>query len=219
MEPQSTGENLDEQNPFLLSETIPARDDETIIQNMKMAHIPQYVEPETCAGEFDTTVLWVPEHDHEYNIRVGGNEYTISVETKMEGKAYVQPDVTVDSLDDEMCSLLFWTCVHLCRHIGIPGVAKECILWNENQYRIGGLYRYAGFVLLEREWDYHTYGERHITEYENGLSQFHGDVGGDEETEKQKQTARDRYGSYTLRDPHSSNSHAQSILRAGDSNE
>lgn len=219
MEPQIIDGDLDEQNPFLLCEEIPARDDEIVKQSIEKIGIPPYAEPDTYAGDFETTTLWVPDHEHMYTISIDNNDYDIHVSSSGKGKALVHIKTDIDDVAEDTEQKLFWTCVHLCRHIGIPGVAKESIRWNNTNYRIGGLYRYAGFSLLEREWNYRSYGERHITEYENGLSQFHGDVGGDEETEKQKEEAEDRYGSYSLRDAYEQNSHAQSLLQAGDSDE
>lgn len=219
MEPQKTDENLTEQNPFLISDTIPARDNENVKSDLDVIGIPQYHEPEVYAGNFGEFDIWLPGDEKEYSLEICGVEIDIKLENRGRGGATIRlkRDVhnTIDNADSETQATIFWTLVHFARHIGIPGVSKELFEWVDGPYRIGGLYRYAGFVLLEREWNYRTYGERYITEYGESLEQFHGDEDSDEYIDE----AEDRFGSYSVRGAHESNSHAQSILQAGDDNE
>lgn len=58
-----------------------------------------------------------------------------------------------------------WTAVYFCREAGIPGVNKEMIRMGDKWFRLGALYRYAGFEMTERESDYIEHGERTIGDY------------------------------------------------------
>lgn len=220
MEPQTKDGDVTEQNPFLVADTIPARDDENVKQDLDVIGIPSYHEPEIVAGEFGDYDLWLPDDEKTYEIKMCGMMWDVEVESRGYGGAQVgvknmKEKFLLDDMESEQASTAFWTLVHFIRHIGIPGVSKELLSWNENSYRIGGLYRYAGFVLLEREWNYRDYGERYITEYGKSLEQFHRE----DDTKEYTDEAEDRFGSYSIRGAHESNSHAQSILTAGDDDE
>lgn len=52
-----------------------------------------------------------------------------------------------------------WTLVYWARKIGVPGVHKERVEIGNYNFRLGALYRYAGFDLTERESNYIEYGE------------------------------------------------------------
>lgn len=56
-----------------------------------------------------------------------------------------------------------WTGVYWARAYGVPGVHRELIAQGSTRYRLGALYRYAGFPLTERESNYAAYGERPYT--------------------------------------------------------
>lgn len=58
-----------------------------------------------------------------------------------------------------------WTGVYLCRELGIPGVKKEYIYIHDKEFRLGGLYRMAGFPFTERESDYRRFGETDLGDY------------------------------------------------------
>ncbi|MFB6236947.1 MAG: hypothetical protein ABEH81_01115 [Halopenitus sp.] len=86
--------------------------------------------------------------DYDLEIVVSGSPDSPHVDAKTEEGDY---------------SEALWTVVYWCYEYGIPGVCQETLKFTAGEksikYRLGALYRYAGFELTERETDYFKYGE------------------------------------------------------------
>lgn len=73
------------------------------------------------------------------------------------------PRVRAAAEGDVTAEEALWTAVHWCRAYGVTGVYSERLMAYEldrpiGTYRLGGLYRYAGFELTDREKNYEIHG-------------------------------------------------------------
>ena len=72
------------------------------------------------------------------------------------------PVVKIINTDFRFAETL-WTVTYWAHEYNIPGAWKESIKIDGRRYRLGGLYRYAGFDLKEREINYDKHGETKCT--------------------------------------------------------
>lgn len=112
-----------------------------------MIGVPDVVEPleHSVDGSWEPGESGIKQVNSKLLVEVGGSEQ--------------KPELEVYREESVSEAEALWTAVHWAREYQVPGVWKETILLEGNEWRLGGLYMMAQFELKERESDYLEYGE------------------------------------------------------------